>query len=391
MWVQHLSLRNFRNYVRLELDLPKGLVVLFGDNGQGKTNLLEALYLLATSRSPRTVSDREMIHWQAGEPPVARVAAQVVRRSEPGRPLNLAIALQAKPAPTGATSGAPQPGALVEKHIRINGAARRALDLIGQLAAVLFRARDVELADGPPALRRRYLDGLLALAEQRYLRALQRYQRVLLQRNHLLRRLRERQARQEELTFWDHELINLGSYLIARRLSALAFLQQEARALYARFTQSREALEVAYEATVPEASTEEATVRERFREALAAARSRETELAQSLVGPHRDDLRLSIGGADLNLYGSRGQQRSATLALRFAQARYLAYVTGEAPVLLLDDALAELDVHRRSALLDLAAEFEQCFLTTTDEERAAEARARGATVYRIEAGRLTLG
>ena len=389
MWVRHLSLRNFRNYVRLELDLPRGLVLLLGDNGQGKTNLLEALYLIATSRSPRTVSDREMIHWQASEPPVARVAVEVVRRADRGGAINLAIALQAKPAPAGAAPSASQAGALVEKNIRINGAARRALDLVGQLAAVLFRAQDVELADGPPALRRRYLDGMLALAEPRYLRALQRYQRVLLQRNHLLRQLRERQARSEELAFWDQELVSLGSYLIARRLAALGFLQAEARTLYARFTRSREALELAYEATVPDVSADEATLRDRFREALATARPRETELAQSLIGPHRDDLRLTIEGMDLNLYGSRGQHRSAALALRLAQARYLTRVTGETPVLLLDDALAELDAGRRAALLDLATEFEQCFLTLTAEERAEEARTRGATAYRIEAGRVT--
>jgi len=387
VYLSHLSLRHFRNYARLELDLAPGLTVLVGDNGQGKSNLLEALYLLATSRSPRAGADRELISWSlfsdgwsAEGAPVARVAAEAQRR---GGALSLALALQARAADA---SGS----VLVEKHVRINGVARRATALIGGLIAVLFRAQDVELVGGSPSVRRRYLDATLSPTDPRYLRAFQRYQRVLLQRNHLLRRLREApRAGAEELAFWDHELITQGAYLLHQRVQALTSISAHARAIHSLLTGDRERLGLLYVSSVGpiDAEDSEHMTVARFEAALAEAAPKERAQAVSLVGPHRDDLRLTINDVDLHQYGSHGQQRTAALSLRLAEARYLAEATGETPVLLLDDALAELDAHRRGCLLALASEAEQCLLAVTDADRVADVLATGATAYRIEGGR----
>ncbi|HEY8490882.1 MAG TPA: AAA family ATPase, partial [Dehalococcoidia bacterium] len=200
MYVSHLHLRNYRNYRRLELDLPRGPVVLFGPNAQGKTNLLEAVYLTATTRVLRAGSEAEVIRWGAGEeeaPPVARVAVRVERRSGP---VQVEVAVLGR---DGLPSGLPDEEVRhASKRLRVDGVPRRASQVVGQVAAVFFSSDDLALLGGPPALRRRYLDVLLSQVQPPYLRALQRYGRVLQQRNHLLKRLLEGLGRTDELIFW---------------------------------------------------------------------------------------------------------------------------------------------------------------------------------------------
>jgi DNA replication and repair protein RecF len=217
MWLKRLALTNFRSYVRLGLELPPGIVVFHGANGQGKTNLLEAVHVLATTKSARAGSDRELVNWLArGEPTAfARIAASVGRADGE---VHVDLILRAE-SDGEATNGS---GPTISKQIRVGGLPRRAVEYVGTVNAVLFSPEDVTLVGGPPAGRRRYLDITLSQVNSRYLRALQRYNKLLLQRNHLLRQVRDRRQPPALLEPWDAELVTSGSYLVAERGRLLA-------------------------------------------------------------------------------------------------------------------------------------------------------------------------
>lgn len=358
MECRHLSLTNFRNYRRLEFDLPPGRVLLQGSNAQGKTNLLEAIYFLATSKSPRATVERELLNWEAvrqGQP-AARVAGDVIRK---GRRQRIELQLAGRPDALGSDG---QPA--VSKRIRINDIARRAVDLVGHLAVVLFSPVDVNIVDGAPAARRRYLDITNSQVDPRYLSALQRYGKVITQRNHLLRQTRERRARASELVFWDQQLTREGEYLIAQRQATIARLNEHAARIHRSLSQN-ETLTITY---LPSAGNEagEGLATDAWLRELGACRDREIALAQSILGPHRDDLRFSINELDVSRFGSRGQQRSVALSLKLAEAAFMTEVLGEPPVLLLDDMMSELDRGRRKRILADILPEQQVLLTATD-------------------------
>ncbi|MBI4504002.1 MAG: DNA replication/repair protein RecF, partial [Chloroflexi bacterium] len=375
MHLEHLSLLNFRNYVRLDLDLGPGLTVMEGANGQGKSNLLEAIFLLATTRSPRTQTDRELLHWLAweSEQPFARVVGRVQRRRGPAE---IAITIHGERA-----DGAQ----VATKRVRVNGVARRAIDLLGQMQVVLFGPDDLSLVSGPPALRRRFLDLTIAQVEARYVRALAHYQRVLQQRNHLLRQLRERRTGEDELRFWDEELTRHGVLIVAERERAVDQLCELARATHYRLAGSAERLQVLYRPNLP--LPEEGGQR-LFLAHLAQTRARELAQGVSLAGPHRDDLAFLLDGVDVQRFGSRGQQRTVALALRLAEAAFLRQRSGDEPILLLDDVLSELDAERQRRVLEAIAPAEQVLLTTTERALLRGWEVGRARLLRVTAGRV---
>lgn len=375
MHLEHLSLLNFRNYVRLELDLPTGLTIIEGANGQGKSNLLEAIFLLATTRSPRTQSDRELLHWLVWESdqPVARVVGRVQRRQGP---VEIAITIQGERADATVS---------VTKRVRVNGVARRAIDLIGQIQVVLFGPTDLDLVVGPPVLRRRYLDLMIAQVDMRYVRALAHYQRVLQQRNHLLRQLRERRADQDELRVWDEELVRHGVLLVAERRRAVEQLNDLARVTHYRLAGASERLQVLYRPNLPLPQDGGERL---FLAHLMQVRARELTQGVSLAGPHRDDLALLLDGVDVQRYGSRGQQRTVALALRLAETAFLRQRSGDEPILLLDDVLSELDAARQRRVLDAVAPAEQVLLTTTERALLHGWEIGRAHLLRVAAGRV---
>ena len=397
MRLHHLSLANFRNYTRLELDFSTPLTLLQGDNAQGKTNLLEAIYVLATSRTPHAVAEREMVNWLALEEPFpyARLVADVERA---GRRQRLEIVLS--PPSQGLTwqNGEGNNGPTFRKRVKINGVARRAVDLVGLLPVVLFLPEDIELVSGAPAVRRRYLDIALCQIDPAYCRALADYNRVLTRRSALLRQLRERGGSQEQMRFWDERLITYGSVLLARRREAVDALEEEAQARQRALTHGGEHLRLRYlpgidltrgrpgeEISPPLAVGEIAAL---FGEQLHAGREKELAAGTCLYGPHRDDLRFLIGGRDLRLYGSRGQQRTVALAMKLAEMAVMTRALGEPPLLLLDDMMSELDARRRAALLATLNGVPQAICTTTDwSDFDAEFRAR-ARCLRVVEGRI---
>ena len=388
MHISHLSLENFRNFARLDLELAPGRTVLYGGNAQGKTNLLEALSMFATARSVRASHERELIRWEAApeEIPFARVKGSI-ERSQGSLQVEIVVQLARSLPSDGPASGDETPQ--LQKRVRVNGIPRRASDLIGEVNAVLFAPQDIELVHGPPPVRRRYLDITLSQADRVLLRELQRYTRVLSQRNHLLRAIREGRAGQEELSFWDGELVEAGSYIALRRTEAVQELGQLGQAIHMDLTGGQEELELAYLPSVPAAPGDSVDkVAEAFREALAKLRKREVLLGISLAGPHRDDFQFRANGADLAVFGSRGQQRTAALSLKLAEARFLSRHAGEQPLLLLDDVLSELDGFRRGYLLSSIEEYGQAILTTTDPERIDERFLAGADLLQVAQGRV---
>lgn len=395
MRLTHLSLTNFRNYARLELNLPASLTVLQGANAQGKTNLLEAIHLLATARSPRAIAERELINWLAleGPLPYARLAGEISQEEQ----LELVLML--------ARNGAGNNGLSVRKQARINGAAKRALDLIGRLRVVLFLPEDVNLIAGSPAERRRYLDIALCQIDPAYCRALAEYVKALAQRNALLKRLRDQGGDIGQLNFWDELLGQNGGLLLHRRACALGVLERLAAESHHMLTQGTERLRLTYlpspgpgrlfpgrqAATEPGeayAGLTAGEIAERLADQLRATRGRDIASGTSLLGPHRDDVGFSVAGQDLRLYGSRGQQRTAALALKLAEVQMMRTETGKSPLLLLDDVMSELDAARRHALLEVLRGVDQALVTTTDwSDFSPELLARA---YRLEvtAGRV---
>jgi DNA replication and repair protein RecF len=340
--------------------------VLVGENAQGKSNLLEAAYMLSIMRSHRAGAEREVICLGAeGERPWARVRG-LAQGGDGG--VEIEVVLQQTAAEA------------VARRIRVNGVPRRAGEAVGVLTGVMFSADDIGLVSGPPALRRRYLDITGCQLNGRYLSSLQRYQRVLGQRNGLLKMVAEGRARPEELEFWDQELVAVGDYIRGQRRALLQALNVLARGIHSGLTHGEEALELDYRPSPPDTSPEALS------RALEEGRGRELALGMTLSGPHRDELRFVVNGTDIGIYGSRGQQRTVALSLRLAEANFLHQHRGQPPVLLLDDVLSELDGQRRGQLLGSLASFDQWLLTTTDPSQVASPFLEQATILRIQGG-----
>lgn len=399
MLIQHLSLTDFRNYARLELDLPAGPIVLLGDNAQGKTSLLEAIYYLATSRSPHTTSPRQLINWLAKKDnllPSARIMAHVAR-TDAAHTLDVTLVLE--PAPNGEER--------FRKQIRLDGIPRQAKELVGQMAVVLFLPQDVELIGGGPAPRRHYLDTALSQVDADYHDALAQFTHVLAQRNALLKLLAERGGDPDELAYWDEQLSTAGALITLRRQQAVIELGELADGIHRDLTGGRERLRLCYEPgfdvsrpdsadfqmqiklDVPILATSElAAAGASFRAQLAARRGEEMARGMTLVGPHRDELRFIADEVDLGVYGSRGQQRTAVLALKLAEVEWMHSRMGEWPVLLLDEVLAELDARRRAYLLARINGVNQSLMTGTGTELFGQEFCQRARILRVLAGQI---
>lgn len=384
MHILELTLANYRNYTRAAIPLHKGLNIVVGENAQGKSNLLESIYLLSTLRSSRASNDGDLVRRELldSEFPVARLTAQVERAA--GN-LHMEVAIVGK-----GTEGAKRAG----KRVRVNGVERRASEAVGQLAAVLFTTLDIDIVAGPPLLRRRYLDMMISQVDRGYLRAMQRYARVLQQRNSLLKQIRERQASSNDLNFWDQELAHAGGIIMKARTDALGHVVPEAVEQMDRLSDGREQLQMMYIPALGSGETIDCPIDEtewtaRMLQVMADERPRELRAGATLVGPHRDDWSLDINGLDAGGFASRAQQRTAALSLRLAEASYLRHALGDDPVVLLDDVLSELDARRRKGVLEYIDTFQQTVMTTAEPDRVRDVMTRAAGRYLVQAGTIT--
>ncbi len=405
-----LALANFRNYAHLELNLTPGLTVLQGNNACGKTNLLEAIFYLATARSPHAGVERELLRWGASDEPIpfARVETEIAKQDGALRQVEIVLVQVAEEKKDALDQR--RSNSRVSKRIKVNGVAKRALDLLGELNVVLFLPEDLALVFGSPGDRRRYLDTTLSQIDSRYGRALSKYNQVVEQRNSLLRDFRERAFDPSQLAVWDQQLIDEGAYLIARRAKTIERYNQLVAEIHPRLTDQHEHLRLVYQPSValdvPAPAHQMALIADRFDSAEIAARfarqlenfrPRELGAGLTLVGPHRDDVRFFIerdaqpaeSAMDAITFASRGQGRTIALSLKLAEVALMRAETGEEPVLLLDDVMSELDAPRRVALSQTVIDSPQALITTTDLEDFSSEFLSRARVLRVCDGQVS--
>jgi len=341
--------------------------LVWGPNAAGKTSLLEAMVMLAWGRSHRTSADGELIRWGTD---LARLEGHVGSDA-----LEVAIVR------AGAT------GAAGRKRIRVNGLGRRAASLGGLLRVVIFAPEEMLLIAGSPSLRRAVIDELATAGSPAYADALATYGRTLQQRNGLLRAIREEAASRDELRFWDTAFLDTGAAIVTERrrvLEAIAGPIADAHAEIAPDEAAEARLTLSYATNAPPLPGEAA--RDALARRLVETADKEVWNGSTLIGPHRDDLVFSLAGRDLASFASRGQQRTAILALKLAELDLLTILDGRPPLLLLDDVFSELDPERRSHLVRRIAALPQAFVTTTTlDDLDPELRAI-ATVWQVRAG-----
>ena len=355
MYLKTLHLRQFRNYRDCVVDFDAPKTILVGNNAQGKSNLLEAVELLSTLKSHRSVRDRDLVLEDA---PVGQIQANLERAYGS---VELALTLR--------TQG--------RRTVALNQESlRRQLDFLGILNAVQFSSLDLELVRGAPERRRNWLDLILTQLEPIYAYILQQYNQVLRQRNALLKKLRKQELEGKidesstrdsinELALWDAQLATTGSRVTRRRARVLERLAPLATTWHTSISGATELLEVTYAPNVSLEKGDSEGVQQAFLDKIKQRRIPEHTHGTTLVGPHRDEVEFIINETPARSYGSQGQQRTLVLALKLAELQLIEEVVGEPPLLLLDDVLAELDLSRQNQLLDTIQDRFQTLITTT--------------------------
>ncbi|UCD42056.1 MAG: DNA replication and repair protein RecF [Chloroflexota bacterium] len=400
MQLKHLSLTNYRNFARLDMDLPQGPLLLVGANGQGKTSLLEAIYYLATFTSFHAVHDRELVNFLAARESLAvgRIVALFEKDNEQHR---LEIRLIKE---TNGINGSSR----LRKEILLGGMKMKIADAVGQFMAVLFLPQMVEIIEGAPEERRRFLNLAMSQVIHGINRTLADYAQTLSQRNALLKQIQEFGGDQDQLDYWDELLVSKGSQLIYGRIHTVKELERVAARNHRELTRGKSILRLSYqpaydplpevpgqislpiEDPVDRSGLSVEDIMQGFALRLKEQRSADIARGVTTVGPHRDDLRFLENGIDLGVYGSRGQVRTAMLSLKMAEMAWMKEVTNYSPVLLLDEALAELDPSRREDLLDRLTNNSQTLLTTTDLDLFTPDFVEKATLWRVSDGRVNL-
>ncbi len=358
MLLTSLQLRNYRNYSRLDLEPGARLNVFLGANGEGKTNLLESVALLALSSSPRARRDAELVGPLAPEARVGALVESAERRAE------ILISIRVE-------------GERARRRIEVDGQPRRAVDLPGLFRVTLFWPDDLNLVKSGPEHRRRLLNEMLVQVRPGYARALSRYARVLEQRNSLLKQVGLGDQPTSALEVWDLELARLGGELVEARQRAVGDLAMTAAAGH-RAISGGEVLELRYSGPPDDLLA-----------ALERSRSEDLRRGTTGVGPHRDDVVVQLNGRDARAFASQGQQRTAVVSIKLAEADVVAEMTGERPVLLLDDVLSELDAARRGSLLEQLGDPGQVIITSVEADPFPEAVIGRSVVRCIEGGAVT--
>ncbi|HAJ62366.1 MAG TPA: DNA replication/repair protein RecF [Cyanobacteria bacterium UBA8543] len=379
MYLKTLHLRQFRNYRDCIVDFDAPKTILVGNNAQGKSNLLEAVELLSTLKSHRSVRDRDLV---LEETTVAQIRANLERAYGS---VELALTLR--------TQG--------RRTVALNQESlRRQLDFLGTLNSVQFSSLDLELVRGAPERRRNWLDSLLIQLEPIYAYILQQYNQVLRQRNALLKKIRGQEAEggldessskdyDSQLALWDAQLATAGSRVTRRRARVLERLAPLASAWHASISGATEVLEVTYAPNISIEKDDPEGVQEAFLDKIQLRRIPERTHATTLVGPHRDEVEFTINQTPARSYGSQGQQRTLVLALKLAELKLIEEVVGEPPLLLLDDVLAELDLNRQNQLLEAIQDRFQTLITTTHLGAFDSQWLNSSQILSVEAGQIS--
>lgn len=355
MNIRSIELKNFRNYENLEISFDEGTNILFGDNAQGKTNILEAAYMSGTTKSHKGSRDREMIRFGEEE---AHLKTVVVRG---GREYQIDMHLKKNRAK----------GIAIDK-IPI----KKASELFGILNIVFFSPEDLNIIKNGPAERRRFLDSELCQLDRIYLADLTNYNKILAQRNKLLKDMIYRPSLSDTLPVWDMQLIETGKKIIRRRKQFVDELREIVSDIHYRISGGKEELFLKYEPNIDDIF---------FEDELSRAKEKDKKLCQTSVGPHRDDLLFSIGDVDIRKYGSQGQQRTSALSLKLSEIELVRKSISDTPVLLLDDVLSELDSSRQNYLLNNISDT-QTIITCTGLDEFVRNRFTVNRVFEVIAG-----
>lgn len=352
MIIKSLELENFRNYGTLSINFDSGTNILYGDNAQGKTNLLEAIYLSATTKSHKGSKDRDIIRFKAEE---AHIRTYVIKDGLENR---------------------------VDMHLRknkskgiaINGQKiKKAAELLGLLNVVFFSPEDLSIIKNGPSERRRFVDMELCQLDSVYLNDLNHYNKIVNQRNRLLKELYFNPGLRDTLFVWDSQLVTYGSRLIERRKAFIGQLNEIIYEIHARLSGGKEALRIVYEPDV---------LSEDFEKKLEAGQEKDIRLKQTSLGPHRDDFSFMVGDVDIRKFGSQGQQRTAALSLKLSEIELVKKITKDTPLLLLDDVLSELDSNRQNYLLNSIGDI-QTIITCTGLEEFVNNRFEINKIFRV--------
>ncbi len=338
MIIKSLELENFRNYAELSISFDSGTNILYGDNAQGKTNILESIYLSATTKSHKGSKDKELINFEAQE---AHIRTYVMKDGLENR-----VDMHLRKNKT--------------KGIAINGQKiKKAADLLGLLNVVFFSPEDLSIIKNGPSERRRFVDMELCQLDSFYLYNLNNYNKIVNQRNKLLKDLSFNPNLRDTLFIWDSQLVSYGSKIIERRAAFVKQLNEIIYDIHVRLSGGKEALEVVYEPDIALCELETG---------LKNSQEKDIKLKQTTIGPHRDDFSFLVDGIDIRTYGSQGQQRTAALSLKLSEIELVKKLTKDTPLLLLDDVLSELDSSRQNYLLNSIGDIQTIITCTGLEE-----------------------
>ncbi len=372
MYVKRLRLSQFRNYSELDIEPIEGVNILVGENAQGKSALVEAIYLLATSRSFRASNESEMVRHQPPEDrQPALVSAEIIRVKQNDVLIDVNVYESDK------------------KNVRVNGVRKiRIVDMLGHLNVVLFSAVDLGIVSADPSIRRRYLNIELSQISPKYIIDSATYKKALEQRNRLLKELRERpHSDTGVLEAWDAQLVQFGAPVTEKRKFFIESLSPIANEIHGELTGGQESLEIRYQPSITDLGN---GFHQDFETAIQKVRMEERRRGVTLIGPQRDDMQFLINGLDARSFASQGQQRTVVLSLKLAEFRLMEEYVGEPPVILLDDVFSDLDNYRRGQLISRVFGRGQTFITCTELHAFGDKTLENAAIYRIRSGAYTL-
>lgn len=368
MWLETIELSGFRNYQETALTFSDGVNVFLGQNAQGKTNMMESIYFLALARSHRTTSDKELINWEAD---FTRVSGKI---NSKGSTFPLAISLSNK-----------------GKQAKVNHLEQKKLSqYVGHLNIILFAPEDLELVKGSPAVRRQFIDRELGQMSAVYLHHLVSYQEILKQRNQYLKEYKASQS--FDMVYLDiltEQLATEGAEVLERRLNFTEKLNEWATPIQQDISQGKEKLDIQYKTTLSLSNdSQKSSIYRQLLDKYEESKQRELDRGTTIIGPHRDDLVFYVNDKNIQTYGSQGQQRTTALSVKLAEIELMKEMTGEYPVLLLDDVLSELDNYRQTHLLKTIEKKVQIFLTTTSLDGVDTDLLNEPKIFHVSAGQI---
>lgn len=366
MYIEQLELRNYRNYESIDVSFENKVNVILGENAQGKTNIMESIYVLAMAKSHRTSNDKDLIRW---DQEYAKIKGRI-QKYNGALPMELVLSKKGKKAKS--------------NHLEQS----KLSQYVGNMNVVMFAPEDLHLVKGSPQVRRRFIDMEIGQVSPVYLHDISLYQKILQQRNHYLKQLQTRKQKdQTMLDVLTEQFIEMAVKITKKRFEFVRLLESWAKPIHSGISRNLETLEIVYKPSLDVSDNQEwSKMVDIYEQKFNDIREREIDRGVTLVGPHRDDLQFIVNDRDVQTFGSQGQQRTTALSVKLAEIELIHSEIKEYPILLLDDVLSELDDYRQSHLLNTIQGKVQTFVTTTNVDGIDHQTLNEATTFKVEAG-----